>query len=152
MSLFLSLEGIDACGKATQSKMLSEMLNGVLFSFPAYETPVGKLIASHLQNDWSARYDGLSPYEHPHLDAMVLQSLMLTNRMEKAVSIQKHLKDGKSVICDRYWASGYAYGKADGLDPEYLVAIHDFLPKADLQILIDSDPEDSVKRRPDRRD
>lgn len=155
--VFVAFEGIDASGKATQSKILSSRLDAELYSFPAYQTRAGRLIAAHLQSEWAARalllQEGkLTTEETKTLDAMVLQSLMLTNRMELAVGIRDHLKNEKSVVCDRYWCSGYAYGRADGIDGDYLLQIHDLLPKPHVQILIDIDPADSVSRRPERRD
>jgi dTMP kinase len=148
--LFAAFEGVDASGKATQSKILANRLTAELYSFPAYHTLAGKLIAAHLQSEWEAMYR--SGRDDQYLDAMVLQSLMLTNRMELATLIQEALQKGVNVVADRYWCSGYAYGKADGLDGAYLLQIHELLPKPTIQFLLDVEPEDSIKRRPERRD
>jgi dTMP kinase len=60
--------------------------------------------------------------------------------------IEATLHGGRSVVCDRYWGSGYAYGTTDGLDPEYMLKIHRYLPAPTLTILIDVPTEVAVER------
>lgn len=55
-------------------------------------------------------------------------------------------------MLDRYFASGLVYGQADGLSFEYLCRIHSALPWADVWVLVDIPAEESVRRRPKRRD
>lgn len=55
--IFVSVEGLDASGKETQVKLLEDYLvkNGYkvkVFSFPQYETLIGKVIASYLKGDY----------------------------------------------------------------------------------------------------
>ncbi len=160
--LFIAFEGIDASGKATQSALLAERLKAELFSFPAYDTPFGKLIKAHLEKWWYASWDdrltgddvkkGWAVQDQcPPLDPMALQAMMLANRMEMAAELSKKRTSG-CVVADRYWASGYAYGRADGLDGDHLLRIHEYLPQPDLSILLDVDVSDSLARRPERRD
>ena len=157
---FIAIEGIDASGKATQSKLLAKELGAKLFSFPSYETPVGKLILSHLKKEWSTQVEGyLMPSldeEHQmsdaHVDALMFQCLQFTNRLEKAMEIADTLFMEQDVVADRYLASAIVYGGADGLDIDHLIETQKYLPQPDLNILIDIDPESSVKRRPERRD
>lgn len=161
--MFIAIEGIDGAGKATQTKLLAERLNATTFSFPDYETPYGKLIKKKLYGAWEAesrtaaeQITALESGETENkdkdlLNAFVLQSLMLTNRMERAPDIVKAVAKG-NVVSDRYWISGYAYGKSDGLDPEHLLQIHRYLPQPDVSILLDIDVADSFNRRPERRE
>ena len=37
----ICFEGLDASGKATMSAYAAELLKGVVFSFPRYDTPTG---------------------------------------------------------------------------------------------------------------
>lgn len=85
-------------------------------------------------------------------NAVVLQSLFAVNRYEIAGEITRALVDGRNVVCDRYWLSGVVYGACDGLDQGWLARIHEGLPQPDCWILLDVDPSESVKRRPERRD
>lgn len=165
---FICIEGIDAAGKATQSRLLAERLGAELFSFPDYEQPAGHLILGHLKGYWEAApsadgvykmgvvaaEDGrpISLADTKALNAFVFQALQLTNRMEHATRISRLLAQGADVVADRYWPSGWAYGQADGLDGGWLERIQGYLPQPDLYLLLDVDPAHSVERRPDRRD
>ena len=140
--LFIAFEGIDASGKETQSKRLAEHLKAHHLSFPDYSTPSGKLIKEHLLGHWFA--NGVER------DATVFQSLQLTNRMEWAPTMSLWLQMGETVVADRYWASGYVYGGADGLNLNWLELIHRYLPQPDLYFLLDISVEESVRRRPNR--
>jgi len=151
--MFIAIEGIDASGKATQSKLLTEKLNAKLFSFPSYETPVGKLILGHLKNKWSCAVGTDTGDDVQHLDALVFQCMQFTNRLEKAMEIVQTLNTlQQHVVADRYLASAIVYGGADGLDVDYLVDTQKWLPQPDINILIDIKPTSSIERRPERRD
>ncbi len=156
----IAIEGTDAAGKATHSKALAEKMGGLRISFPVYESPTGKLIKAHLHREWNCRsiddakawWPNEPVQERQHEgDALVFQALMTVNRLECASAITRALVT-QPVILDRYWASGLVYGQADGLDPAWLRSIHEIMPHPDLWLLLDIDPADSVRRRPERRD
>lgn len=148
--MFITFEGPDGSGKTSRSKELAEWMGAEWRCFPDRRTPIGMLIDAHLKKKWSAVHinggsEALGP-DSLKTDALMFQGLQLANRAEVATDIVATLRSGKSVVCDRYWGSGYAYGKADGLDPNYLIKIHSFLPEPALNILIDVPTEISVKR------
>lgn len=149
--MILCIEGIDACGKTTQAQRLATRLNAPLLHFPDYETPSGRLIGQHLQSAWHGEWhSGKESFKA--LNALLLQSLMLTNRMEKAAQIARAGQDGRDLVLSRYWPSGVVYGGADGLDFDWLIDIHRHLPPANHYVLLDIQPELSAQRRPGRRD
>jgi dTMP kinase len=152
--VIICIEGIDAAGKATQSKLLAERIEGSVRAFPDYTTPTGLLIGSHLKGDWDARqiWGGVGDMPSPEIDGLVFQALMTVNRLEHAVSISAERERGRHLVLDRYWPSGVVYGQDDGLDRDYLINIHTWLPQADVYLLLDVDPRESVLRRPERRD
>lgn len=151
--MIIAIEGMDAAGKNTHSKLLANKLSGVVQSFPDYGTTTGKAILSHLKKEWACQTTGEQvPLKLGHLDAMVFQSLMTVNRLEVAHSIKVHVEEGRDIVFDRYWASGVVYGELDGLDPLWVRQTQDVLIQPDLWILIDIPLEESVKRRPERRD
>lgn len=151
--VFVAIEGIDASGKALQSKRLAEELKADLVSFPDYETRIGKLIAGHLRLDWGAiRAQDFVEYAGNEIDALVFQALQSANRLERAADIAAALAEGRPVVADRYIASGLVYGAADGVELGYLERLHRYLPQPTHQILLDIDPEISAERRPERRD
>jgi thymidylate kinase len=157
--MIICIEGIDASGKATQSRRLAQHLSAQAISFPDYDTPTGHLIRGHLKCYWSALPDRPSLAESDFrlvdtalLNALVFQALQLANRMEHASAIACAVATGRHLVLDRYWPSGWAYGSADGLDDAWLLQIHEHLPQPDLFVLLDVPPEKSSERRPVRRD
>jgi len=155
--MIVALEGVDSSGKATQSKILAERLGEALFSFPDYTTPTGKAILAHLKGYWMCGDSHESDYgdwsvRRDLCDALVFQSLMTVNRFEVAPKIHAAVAAGKDVVFDRFWASAVVYGEIDGVDRTWTESIQADLPQPDLWILIDVSPEESVKRRPERRD
>lgn len=150
MNLLIAFEGQDASGKATHSQMLAtrmmrEANNPTrVIDFPAYKNTVtGPAILANLTQE---------SHPDPKANALVLQCLMTVNRLELAGTIREELRAGNSVVLDRYWGSAMAYGMADGLDPLFIKTIHEGLPQPDLWLLLDIPPEESSRRRPERRD
>ncbi len=148
--MFIVIEGPDGCGKSSHSARLKDRLDAKFFKFPNKDSLSGKLIYSHLEEKWRAESDEATTSKQ-ELNATVFQALQVLNRAELATDIIKAELSG-NVVVDRYWPSGYAYGVADGLDGDYLVKIHEILPNPDLFILLDIDINDSIERRPERRD
>jgi dTMP kinase len=140
----IAIEGIDAVGKKTHSALLSGWLrkNGVetaQMSFPDYQTSIGKAIRSFLS--------GRSTYtaELQHL-------LFAANRWEKFGKIKSHLQAGEILVVNRYTESNLAYGRANGLDTNWLANLEEGLPRADLVIVLDAPPESLKSRRPGVKD
>lgn len=151
MSLFVAFEGIDACGKATQSKMLADALKAELYSFPNYDSPMGRLIKQHLHEKWDASpTDPNTTMDYNYIDAMVFQAVQVANRLEVAPQLAKFLELGISVVADRYAISGEVYGGVDGLDPAYMERLQAFLPQPNIYFLLDIPVDLSFQRRPDR--
>jgi thymidylate kinase len=165
--MIICITGGDACGKATQSKILADRLGAALFAFPDYSTPTGKAILGNLKGEWCAsdgdeqvvggsRADGflsrtlLAP--NNALNALVLQSLMNTNRIERAAELKAAALRGH-VVLDRFDVDAIVYGLLDGLEPAWLEAVNAQLSvKPDLYILLDASVETGFARRPERRD
>lgn len=140
--MLIAIEGMDASGKATQSRLLARKLGGAAMAFPNYETEVGQAILANLKGEWSAGDE---------LNALVFQSLFTLNRLEMIDSMKAAMAAGPLVL-DRYYASGIVYGALDGLDARWLERIHQTLPAPDRWVFIDVPPEESERRRPERRD
>ena len=68
------------------------------------------------------------------------------NRWETSSQIIEKLKNGTSVVCDRYAYSGVAYSAAKGLDYDWCLGADRGLLRPDLVFFIDISPEAISKR------
>jgi len=180
MSRLIAFEGGDGVGKATQSKLLVEELDkrgiaAVLFSFPRYDTPIGRAIRRHLRSETVLAVAERQESEHnPDCysrfrpgcvcdcnnkgllrssdDALAFQCLMLADKYEASHEIWTHLRNGTFVICDRWLASSLAYGTTDGLDRAWLERIHGSLPQPTLTFYLQVPEAVALARRPGLRD
>jgi dTMP kinase len=142
--MLVAIEGIDSSGKNTQSKRLAERIRSVgrrahVISFPRYATPLGQSIKRMLT-------------EGPAPDPLVLQSLFLADKAAALQEMMTMFDDNAVVICDRWTASGIAYGTADGVSSALLRAMNFPLPDPDLNIFVDVPPEEALRRRPEMQD
>ena len=100
---FVLLEGVDRCGKTTQCKSLVERLlsagiAATLMRFPDRTTSTGIIINDYLTQSTSNA-----------LDDHAIHLLFSANRWESASTIVQHLRNGTTVVCDRYVYSGVAF-------------------------------------------
>jgi len=142
--MLICIEGIDASGKSTQSALLCDRLrqsgfNCELIAFPDYRTPVGLNIRAYLDGEIST-----SPE--------VRQMLYAANRWERCADIVSWLDSGEFVVADRYIPSGLAYGLANGLDLNWMLALEEGLPSPDLVIVLDVPVDKTAKRFLRQRD
>jgi dTMP kinase len=140
----IAFEGLDQSGKQTQAEMLRDHLKAEgqkarLVSFPDYGTSIGEEIARALQGEREYGPD-------------VMQLLYVANRYERKPDLLRWLDGGLILVSDRYMASSIAYGEAQGLDPEWLTTMQQFLPRPALTILLDIAPETAVGRKAVDRD
>jgi dTMP kinase len=120
------IEGIDKAGKTTQANLLLKKFKNkcVKFDFPDYTTPIGKEIKQFL--------DGKRVYSD-----QVKMMLLSANRWEKKTEIDRVIAKGTTIIMNRYYQSNLVYGVSKGLELDWLIALDEGLPKADLVIVID---------------
>jgi dTMP kinase len=103
--VFFVLEGLDGCGKSTQTRLLAEYLerNGhkcKFVHFPILEQGIyGKLIAQFLRGELNTQENVIDcAYNvHPKLVAL----MYACEREEHAHMIEEWLDDGYTVIADR---------------------------------------------------
>lgn len=139
--MLVVIEGADASGKSTQARMLAEKMKWPLQRFPDRSTPVGKLIDGHLRSELAL---AATAYDDPPLvlagglsDALMFQCMMTVNRLEVGMKLAEASCGMSDLVCDRYSQSGIVYGTADGLDHDLMKRIHQLLPVARVNILID---------------
>lgn len=156
MNRLIAFEGGDGVGKATQSKLLVENIkaagkDAVLYSFPRYETDVGRAIRRHLVGE-TKLVELKREYPQAPEDDLMFQCLMLADKYDVEPEIEDHLRRGVFVVSDRWKSSSLAYGGADGLPPEWLGRIHERLTTPALTILLKVPEDVALARRPALRD
>ncbi|XP_006363027.1 thymidylate kinase isoform X1 [Solanum tuberosum] len=132
------LEGLDRCGKTSQSgrlyKYLDEQGHSVeSWRFPDRNTGVGQMISSYLANK-------------SQLDDHAIHLLFSANRWEKRSLMEEKLKSGTTLIVDRYSYSGVAFSSSKGLDIEWCKAPEIGLLAPDLVVYLDISPEKAAER------
>jgi dTMP kinase len=149
MSLFITFEGGEGCGKSVQARALYRRL--LKLAIPALlthepgGTPFSKRLGRWLK--WAAGVD-ISP---------LTELLMFNASRAQLVSevIKPALQSGKMVICDRYSDSSTAYqGYGRGLFLETVRAINNSATqglKPNLTILLDISAEEGLARKSARR-
>jgi len=135
--VFLTIEGLDGCGKTTQLQALSEELRSrgrqVVLTREPGGTKVGEQIRPILVDSATVG-----------LDPMAEMALMFAARSQHVAQIiVPALERGAWVLCDRFTDSTEAYqGYGRQLGSEAVLTLHKLLCRdiqPDLTILMDSD-------------
>ena len=141
---FITIEGLDGCGKSTQLERLAQVLRAdgldVVATREPGGTPVGDKIRALLLDSGTA---GLSPWAE--------MALMFAARAQHLKDvILPALEQNRIVLCDRFTDSTEAYqGGGRKLGSEAVLTLHRVLCgdiHPDLTILMDSDVSASVAR------
>jgi dTMP kinase len=142
--MIISLEGIDASGKFTQSSLLYKLLQSkgvrtAYVSFPDYTTTIGQEIRAFLSRtkDYTV--------EARHM-------LFSLNRLEHKKEIEAWLNDGDVVVINRYCDSNLAYGGASGLSIQWLRSLESEMPQANYVYYLKAKPNLSKERKTRSRD
>ena len=149
--MFISLEGVEGCGKSTQAELLAEHIAELGHSVIRTHEPGGTPIAEQI------RAILLEPRnsDMTHIAELLLY---LASRAQHVVQlIMPALDEGKVVICERFSDATFAYqGCARGLDLDRLEQVNEMATgglKPDLTLLLDLEAEDGLSRKQrDQRD
>ena len=143
MSLFITFEGGEGCGKSTQAKALFRNIRGsgvpVILTQEPGGTPLGREVRQWLKGE---------------ADSDPIAELLLFNasrvQLVKNV-IRPALKEGKVVICDRFYHSTIAYqGYGRGLDFGLIDTINNIATSGlepNLVIFLDTDVGQALSRK-----
>lgn len=142
--LFLVLEGIDGCGKSTQTQLLIDHLSSIgrhaVKTHEPTEGFVGKMIKNILQGEEQA-------------DTLTLQMLFIADRADHLNKfVIPNINEGNIVLSDRYFYSTIAFGNATGLDEEWLIDIFGKFLMPNAVFYIDVDPKIAIERLAKRGD
>ena len=143
MSLFITFEGADGCGKTTQIELLNKYLQEKGFKTLVTREPGAKGLGEKLR-EILLNYDG---EVSPNCESF----LFLADRAQHVDCVIKPaLKKGIIVLCDRHTDSTVAYqGYGRQLDIEQIKKLNEIAVnglKPNLTIVFDIDIETSMQR------
>lgn len=142
--IFISLEGIEGCGKSTQSKLLAQYFTELGYSVILTREPGGTPIGEKIR-------DLLLDPKNDNMASITELLLYLASRAQhiKEVIIPA-LSAGKVVICERFNDATLAYqGYARGLDLERIYRLTNMVTcglEPDITIILDLNVEDGLTR------
>lgn len=143
--IFITVEGTDGSGKTTQIKNMMEHLSSKGCDVVLTREPGGTRISEDIRSII------LNPSftEMHNVTEMLLYSAARAQLVEQV--IRPSIAENKTVICDRYVDSFFAYqGYGRGFDLETLrritdIAVNGMMP--DVTFFFDLDPETALSRR-----
>lgn len=142
---FIVFEGLDGSGSTTQASRLRDWLNEsqkkIILGRPSAHLTkeptnniIGGLIRGQLTGDWKTRPECLQ----------LLFSADRAHHLEK--EIIPLLKEGATVITDRYFFSTIAFGALEVKDKEWLIEINKPFILPDITFLIKVSPKICIER------
>ncbi|QPC47956.1 dTMP kinase [Mangrovibacillus cuniculi] len=142
--MFITIEGPEGAGKTTVVQQVKEKLEAEGLAFVFTREPGGIRIAEKI------REVILDP-EHKEMDGRTEAILYAAARRQHLVEkVYPALREGKTVICDRFIDSSLAYqGYGRGLGLEEVLTLNSFATEGkmpDVTIFFDIEPEKGLAR------
>ena len=142
--MFITLEGIEGSGKTTQIRRLVEFLEDKGVDCVTTRQPGGTQIGENIR---SILLDPANSALEPLAELL----LYMADRAQHINElIRPALKNGKTVVCDRYFDATMVYqGFARGLSIELIGKLHQLLfddLKPDVTLLLDLSPQVGLER------
>ena len=149
MSLFITFEGGEGCGKSVQAKALyrrlSQLAIPVLLTHEPGGTPLGKRLSHQLK--W------VDSMDIPPLTELLLFNASRAQLVTEV--LRPNLENSINVICDRYADSTTAYqGYGRGLDLQMVKAVNKAATQGlepNLTVLLDMPVEAGLARKRGKR-
>ena len=137
--VFICVEGLDGCGKTTQTKLLVRKLGNMgwdaVYTAEPSRGKIGKFIQKYCLHG--------EKRTSPIVEALLFAADRFEHVEREVISA---LNEGKIVVSDRYVYSSLAYQGATGLDLKWIEMINEHAIRPDLAIFVDVEPEAVIKR------
>lgn len=138
-SSFVCIEGLDGCGKTTQTRLLVERLRqkgyDAMYTTEPTHGEIGEFIKEYCLHGGR------------RVSSVVEALLFAADRFEHVEKIVvPSISRGKLVVTDRYVYSSLAYQGAAGLDLDWIKEMNKYVMSPDLALFIDVEPETVVQR------
>lgn len=151
-SPIIVLEGLDACGKSTQTEILIKNLEerGIsvgFVRFPGYEkTAAGRRVAAYLRGEFG---------NMEIIDPRIVASIYAADRLEQLEEVEKLRANNDLLLCDRGVTSNLIYTPARGEKKSEITALEKYVeqleydiygfPRESLVIFLDASTEARAK-------
>jgi len=136
--VLINLEGIDGCGKSTQSQFLIDKFESGNEKTILLKEPTNGKYGQKLWEMLSGKIEATTEE--------ILELFVLDRKEHVNQKIKPALDDGKNVIMDRYYYSTMAYQVAAGIDVNRIRRDNDFAPKPDIVLIFDLPADLAMKR------
>ena len=144
MSLFVTFEGGEGSGKSTVLKQVNEILLSEGHSTLLTREPGGTPISEQIRN---VILDKANTSMDPRTEALLYAASRRQHLVEK---IWPALKEGKIVLCDRFFFFSLAYhGGARGLGMDEILEVNRYATEGqfpDITLFFDLDPSIGLQR------
>ncbi|MBO7674786.1 MAG: dTMP kinase [Atopobiaceae bacterium] len=142
--LFITLEGVDGCGKTTQSKLIADALEAAGHEVVRVREPGGARLSEKI------RLMVLDPGNTDMCDECELLLYEAARAQNVREVIEPALKRGATVVCDRFYDSTYAYQAAGRRLSADMVRMANQLGSCglvpDVTLVFDLDPSSAFGR------
>ena len=136
--MLINLEGIDGCGKSTQSQFLMDKFENDNEKTILLKEPTNGKYGQKLWDMLSGKIEATTDE--------ILELFVLDRRDHVNEKIKPALDDGKIVLMDRYYYSTMAYQAAAGIDVNRIRKDNEFAPKPDIVLIFDLPADLAMKR------
>jgi len=136
--VLINLEGIDGCGKSTQSKFLMEKFEENNEKTIILKEPTNGKYGKKLWEMLSGKREATTE--------QILDLFVMDRKEHVNDKINPALKKGKIVLMDRYYYSTMAYQAAAGIDVNRIRKDNEFAPKPDIVLIFDLPVDLAMKR------
>jgi len=136
--VLIDLEGIDGCGKSTQSKFLMEKFEENNEKSIILKEPTSGKYGKKLWEMLSGKREATTE--------QILDLFVMDRKEHVDDKINPALKEGKIVLMDRYYYSTMAYQAAAGIDVNRIRKDNEFAPKPNIVLIFDLPADLAMKR------
>ncbi len=138
IQVLIDLEGIDGCGKSTQSKFLMKKFEENNEKTIILKEPTSGKYGKKLWEMLSGKRETTTE--------QILNLFVMDRKEHVDDKINPALKEGKIVLMDRYYYSTMAYQAAAGIDVNRIRKDNEFAPKPDIVLIFDLPADLAMKR------
>ncbi|MDC0526630.1 dTMP kinase [Euryarchaeota archaeon] len=136
--MLINLEGIDGCGKSTQSKFLMKKFEENNEKTIILKEPTNGKYGKKLWEMLSGKREATTE--------QILDLFVMDRKEHVKDKINPALKKGEIVLMDRYYYSTMAYQAAAGIDVNRIRKDNEFAPKPDIVLIFDLPADLAMKR------